>query len=83
VLRILVSLFRVTRGGLRSKTHQPRAGTRPSARAVSQILHHALERTMEPLVSDRIARIRDLCAILEAARPDDFANITLHAEIAT
>jgi hypothetical protein len=38
---------------------------------------------MKPSVSDRIARIRDLCATLEAARPDDFANITLHAEIAT
>jgi hypothetical protein len=38
------------------------------------------EDTMQPSVSDRIARIRELCAILEAARPDDLAAITLHAE---
>jgi len=38
------------------------------------------EETMQPSVSDRIARVRELCAALEAARPDDLAAITLHAE---
>src|SRR5947207_2953274 len=35
---------------------------------------------MQPPLTERFARLRELCAALDAARPDDFAAITLHAE---
>jgi hypothetical protein len=35
---------------------------------------------MPPTLTERIARIRELCATLAAVRPDDFAAITLQAE---
>ena len=35
---------------------------------------------MQPPLTERFARLRELCDALDAARPDDFAAITLRAE---